>query len=156
VANLAVNANFQYDNVPVRQASVTVANRPGGEDPSSPRLYVTQIFTPLPYVAGDAVLNKEGFDETILRTSQIHVGNVFVYSSLIAALALYLARGWRRKLKGETTLDRTTDVVSDQGLFGRLLNIGTVHIHTAGTGFPSIRLDGIRDRVFVRGTIIIK
>lgn len=54
----------------------------------------------------------------------------------------------------ETSLDHITDVVFNQGLFGRLFNFGNIHIHTAGTGFLGLDFKGIGDPVTVRGTLI--
>ncbi len=54
----------------------------------------------------------------------------------------------------ETSLDKITDIVFSQGLFGRLLNLGTVHFHTAGTGFLGLDFAGIKDPMLVRGTAI--
>ena len=54
----------------------------------------------------------------------------------------------------ETTLDHVTDIVLHQGFLGRIFNFGTVHIHTAGTGFIGIDFEGVKDPMTVRGTII--
>jgi uncharacterized membrane protein YdbT with pleckstrin-like domain len=54
----------------------------------------------------------------------------------------------------ETTLDKITDIVFNQGFFGRLMNFGSIHFHTAGTGFPGIDFEGIRDPLTVRGLVI--
>jgi uncharacterized membrane protein YdbT with pleckstrin-like domain len=54
----------------------------------------------------------------------------------------------------ETTLDKVTDIVTSQGAFGRLLNYGTVHVHTAGTGFLGIEFKDVSDPLVVRGTLI--
>jgi hypothetical protein len=44
--------------------------------------------------------------------------------------------------------------VFNQGFFGRLVNFGSIHFHTAGTGFPGIDFEGIRDPLTVRGLVI--
>ncbi len=54
----------------------------------------------------------------------------------------------------ETTLDRVTDIVFHQGFFGRALNFGAVHFHTAGTGFPGIKFEGAPDPMTLRGIVI--
>ena len=54
----------------------------------------------------------------------------------------------------ETTLDKITDIVFYQGLLGRLLNYGTVHIHTAGTGFLGMVFRNVKEPLLVRGIII--
>lgn len=54
----------------------------------------------------------------------------------------------------ETTLDKITDIVFSQGFFGRILNYGKIHFHTAGTGFPGIDFSGVSDPVLVRGSVI--
>ena len=59
-----------------------------------------------------------------------------------------------RKIMKETTLDHVTDVVSTQGLLGRILNYGNIHVHTAGTGFPGIDFKNIGDPLTVRGILI--
>jgi hypothetical protein len=34
------------------------------------------------------------------------------------------------------------------------MNFGSIHFHTAGTGFPGIDFEGIRDPLTVRGLVI--
>ncbi len=54
----------------------------------------------------------------------------------------------------ETTLDKITYIVFTQSLFGRIFNIGTIHIHTARTGFLGIDFRNVKDPLVVRGLII--
>jgi uncharacterized membrane protein YdbT with pleckstrin-like domain len=91
------------------------------------------------------------------------IGVLLIISAMVGARAnIYYVtnirliqeyRLFRRSIK-ETTLDKITDIVFNQGFFGRLVNFGSIHFHTAGTGFPGIDFEGIRDPLTVRGLVI--
>jgi len=91
------------------------------------------------------------------------IGIILIISAIIGARAdMYYVTNLRiihehrlfgRSMK-ETTLDSITDIVLNQGFFGRLVNFGSIHFHTAGTAFPGIDFKGIRDPLTVRGLTI--
>jgi len=54
----------------------------------------------------------------------------------------------------EAPLAKITDVMVEQDPMGRLLGYGTVRLSTAGTGFPGLRLIGLRDPWVVRKIIV--
>jgi len=91
------------------------------------------------------------------------IGIILILSAVVGAGAnVYYVTNMRviqehrlfgRSIK-ETTLDKITDIVFNQGFFGRLANFGSIHLHTAGTGFLGIDFRGIRDPLLVRGLTI--
>jgi hypothetical protein len=91
------------------------------------------------------------------------IGVLLIISAVVGARAnIYYVTNMRviqeyrlfsRSIK-ETTLDKITDIVFNQGFFGRLVNFGSIHFHTAGTGFPGIDFEGVRDPLTVRGLVI--
>jgi|FaiFalFF_MnMetaG_3_1042247.scaffolds.fasta_scaffold08100_3 hypothetical protein len=91
------------------------------------------------------------------------LGLLLIVSAIISARShIYYVTTIRiieeRRLFGrvvkETTLDKITDIVFNQGFFGRLVNFGSIHFHTAGTGFLGINFRNIRDPLTVRGLVI--
>lgn len=105
---------------------------------SNPIFLIGMIFFIIPGIA-------------IIIHSVLKVRALIYYVTNMRAIEEYMLIG--RSMK-ETTLDHVTDVVFHQGLFGRVFNFGTIHLHTAGTGFLGIDFVGARDPLTVRGTII--
>lgn len=54
----------------------------------------------------------------------------------------------------EAMLDRVTDIELSQGLTGRLLNMGDLRLHTAGSPGSVVEFIGVRDPLRVRQIII--
>ena len=61
---------------------------------------------------------------------------------------------WLRRTMREALWGKITDVTSSQGIIARLLNYGNVHLNTAGTGFPGISLNGVKNPMVVRELIV--
>lgn len=51
------------------------------------------------------------------------------------------------------TYDKIQDLHFTQGILGRIVGIGTIHINTAGTSFIEIKFSGVEDPVSVKRAI---
>ncbi len=112
-----------------------------------------------------AVMSYIGFISLSILTRDIFllIGIVLIIFAVVRARAnmyyvtniriLHEYRLFGRSIR-ETTLDKITDIVFNQGFFERLLNLGSVHFSTAGTGFLGIDFKGIKDPLVVRGLVI--
>jgi len=112
-------------------------------------IFFGMLLLPSPWIPVGAILLTIGV--IIIAYTVVKVRAHAYYITNMRVLEEYTLIS--RTIK-ETTLDKITDIVLHQGAFGRLLNYGTLHIHTAGTGFPGIDFRHVKDPVVVRGTLI--
>ena len=53
----------------------------------------------------------------------------------------------------QTTFDKITDISLKQDVLGRILGFSSLHINTAGSGTPPVRMDGLRSALQMKGLI---
>lgn len=53
----------------------------------------------------------------------------------------------------QTTFDKITDISLKQDVLGRILGFSSLHINTAGSGTPPVRMEGLRDALQTKSLI---
>lgn len=53
----------------------------------------------------------------------------------------------------QTTFDKITDISLKQDVLGRVLGFSSLHVNTAGSGTPPVRMDGLRNALQMKGLI---
>jgi len=53
----------------------------------------------------------------------------------------------------QTTFDKITDISLKQDVLGRVLGFSSLHINTAGSGTPPVRMEGLRDALLTKSLI---
>lgn len=72
---------------------------------------------------------------------------------VVTRQSIYTRTGIVGQTVMQTTFDKITDISLKQDVLGRILGFSSLHVNTAGSGTPPVRMDGLRNALQMKGLI---